>query len=48
MVQGGVSRALEIGPGAVLAGLVRKIDKSVPVLSVGTPETVAQVAAFLG
>jgi [acyl-carrier-protein] S-malonyltransferase len=48
MVHGGVSRALEIGPGAVLAGLVRKIDKSVPVLSVGTPETVAQVAAFLG
>ncbi|HEX2879992.1 MAG TPA: ACP S-malonyltransferase [Polyangiaceae bacterium] len=48
MVQSGVSRALEVGPGAVLAGLVRKIDKSVPVLSVATPEAVAQVAAFLG
>jgi [acyl-carrier-protein] S-malonyltransferase len=48
MIQSGVSRALEIGPGSVLAGLVRKIDKSVPVLSVATPETVAQVAAFVG
>lgn len=48
MLQNGVTRALEIGPGAVLAGLLRKIDKTVPVLSVSTPETVAQVAAFLG
>jgi [acyl-carrier-protein] S-malonyltransferase len=47
MVQGGVTRALEIGPGTVLAGLVRKIDKSVPVLSVATPEAIAQVATFL-
>jgi [acyl-carrier-protein] S-malonyltransferase len=47
MVQSGVTRALEIGPGAVLSGLVRKIDKAVPVLSVSTPEAVAQVAAFL-
>jgi [acyl-carrier-protein] S-malonyltransferase len=48
MVQRGVTRALEIGPGAVLAGLVRKIDKAVPVLSVSTPESLAQVATFLG
>lgn len=48
MVQSGVTHALEIGPGAVLAGLVRKIDKAVPVLSVSTPEAVAQVAGFPG
>jgi [acyl-carrier-protein] S-malonyltransferase len=47
MIQSGVTRALEIGPGAVLAGLVRKIDKTVPVLSVSSPDAVSQVAPFL-
>ncbi len=43
----GVSRALELGPGKVLAGLAKRIDKRVSVLSVGDPEGVTQVAEFL-
>jgi [acyl-carrier-protein] S-malonyltransferase len=43
MVSGGMTHALEIGPGKVLAGLLRKIDKSILVQSVGDPEGVAVV-----
>lgn len=38
MAAAGVDRALEIGPGKVLAGLVKRIDKSIRVRSVSTPE----------
>jgi [acyl-carrier-protein] S-malonyltransferase len=47
MAESGVTRALEIGPGRVLAGLVKRIDKRVSVLSVGDAEGVAKVADFL-
>jgi [acyl-carrier-protein] S-malonyltransferase len=47
MAAAGVDRALEIGPGTVLAGLVRKIDKALKVLSVGSPESLEQIGAFL-
>jgi [acyl-carrier-protein] S-malonyltransferase len=36
----GVTRALEIGPGKVLAGLVKKIEKAITVESIGDPEGV--------
>jgi [acyl-carrier-protein] S-malonyltransferase len=48
MGQAGVTSALEIGPGRVLAGLVKRIDKSVSVLSVGDSEGVAKIPDFLG
>jgi len=48
MGQAGVTTALEIGPGKVLAGLVKRIEKSVSVLSVGDPEAVAKIPDFLG
>jgi len=48
MAQAGVTAALEIGPGKVLAGLVKRIDKSVSVLSVGDSEAVAKIPDFLG
>lgn len=36
LVRGGVTAALEVGPGSVLRGLVRKVRKNVEVLCVGT------------
>ncbi|MCK6537035.1 MAG: ACP S-malonyltransferase [Polyangiaceae bacterium] len=48
MAAQGVERALEIGPGKVLAGLVKRIDKRIAVHSVSDPEGARQVAAFLG
>jgi [acyl-carrier-protein] S-malonyltransferase len=47
MADSGVTHALEIGPGKVLAGLAKRIDKRVSVLSVGDPESIAKVAEFL-
>ncbi len=43
----GVTRAVELGPGKVLAGLVKRIDKSVSVVSVGGPEEFSQLREFL-
>ena len=41
----GVGRYVELGPGRVLAGLVRKIVRGAEVLSAETPEEIAAVAA---
>ena len=38
----GVQEFLEPGPGEILAGLMRKIDRSVPVRSVATPESLEE------
>lgn len=43
----GVTHLLELGPGKVLAGLVKRIDKSLRVLSVSAPSGLDEVAAFL-
>lgn len=43
MVEAGVERFLELGPGTVLKGLNRRIVRGVPTESVGTPEDVASV-----
>lgn len=47
MAAEGVSHALEIGPGKVLAGLVKRIAKDVKVLTVGDAASLDQVGAFL-
>jgi [acyl-carrier-protein] S-malonyltransferase len=47
MVERGVTRALEIGPGKVLAGLVKRIAKDVKVLSVSDASSLDQVGSFL-
>lgn len=44
VVRAGVDRALEIGPGQVLAGLFKRIDKSVKVWSIGSPEAISKAA----
>jgi [acyl-carrier-protein] S-malonyltransferase len=48
MAAEGVTHALEIGPGKVLAGLVKRITKEIRVLSVGDAASIGQVSAFLG
>jgi [acyl-carrier-protein] S-malonyltransferase len=47
MADAGVTHALEIGPGKVLAGLAKRIDPRIRVLSVSDPEGAARVAEFL-
>jgi [acyl-carrier-protein] S-malonyltransferase len=43
----GVTKALEIGPGKVLAGLVKRIDRRIQVLNVGNADDIEKVQAFL-
>lgn len=48
MAEAGVTHALEIGPGKVLAGLVKRIDKRIAVLSVSDAESIGKILGFLG
>ncbi len=48
MAESGVTHALEIGPGKVLAGLAKRIDKRVAVLSVSDLDGIAKISEFLG
>jgi [acyl-carrier-protein] S-malonyltransferase len=44
----GVTHAIEIGPGEVLAGLLKRINKQIKVLSVRDAAALDQVGSFLG
>jgi [acyl-carrier-protein] S-malonyltransferase len=48
MVEQGVTHALEIGPGKVLAGLAKRIAKELKVLSVSDPASIEQIGELLG
>jgi [acyl-carrier-protein] S-malonyltransferase len=48
MAQEGVTHALEIGPGKVLAGLVKRIARSIRVLGVSDIAGIDSVKEFLG
>jgi len=45
MVEAGVRKFVELGPGNVLAGLIKRIDRSVEVVSVSDPAGVRALAA---
>ncbi len=47
MAARGVTHMLEIGPGKVLAGLVRRIAKDMKILSVGDMTALGQIEAFV-
>ncbi len=47
MVQRGVTAFIELGPGKVLAGLVKRIDKIVTAVSYGTPDDLQPVIQCL-
>ena len=42
----GVTHALELGPGKVLAGLVKRVSRSIKVLSVSDAAGIERVSAF--
>ncbi len=45
LIEFGCDRFVEVGPGKVLGGLLRRIDKSVDVISVGDPDGVEMAVA---
>lgn len=47
LAQNGVTHALEIGPGNVLAGLMKKTAPSIQILSVDGPDAINKVPGFL-
>jgi [acyl-carrier-protein] S-malonyltransferase len=44
----GVTRVVEVGPGTVLGGLVKRIDKGIEVLNVADPASLQKTLAALG
>lgn len=48
MIDDGVKRFLEIGPGRVLTGLMRRIDRKVSVVAVNTVDDIPKALAMLG
>jgi [acyl-carrier-protein] S-malonyltransferase len=48
VAEAGITRALEIGPGKVLFGLVKRIDKRISVYGCSDPDGVAGALNFLG
>jgi [acyl-carrier-protein] S-malonyltransferase len=47
LVRDGVTAFVELGPGTVLAGLIKKIDRSVPVVSIEDPDSLESALATL-
>lgn len=43
MIAQGVDTFVEIGPGSVLSGLIKKIDKSVKVINVNSLDSVSSL-----
>jgi [acyl-carrier-protein] S-malonyltransferase len=47
LVRDGVEVFVEIGPGQVLSGLLRRCDRSLRTISVGDPESLARLEETL-
>jgi [acyl-carrier-protein] S-malonyltransferase len=47
LVDHGVDTFVEVGPGSVLSGLIRRIDRSVRTVSVGQPADLAKLDEVL-
>jgi malonyl CoA-acyl carrier protein transacylase len=45
MVQAGIGTFVELGPGAVLCGLIRRIAPEAVTIALDAPETFAQLAS---
>ena len=48
MEQAGVTRVVELGPGKVLCGLVKRISKSIECLNVEDPASLEKTLTALG
>ncbi len=48
MINEGVSNFIEIGPGRVLAGLIKRIDRNVNIINIGDVEAVRNLAEGVG
>lgn len=48
LVSEGASRVIEVGPGKVLQGLNKRIDKSITSISINTPDTMQQLQDLIG
>jgi [acyl-carrier-protein] S-malonyltransferase len=46
LVSSGVTRCLELGPGTVLSGLMRRIERSIPTISLDTPTDLASLSSM--
>jgi [acyl-carrier-protein] S-malonyltransferase len=47
LVEMGLARAVEVGPGAVLKGLMKRIARDVKILGAGTVSDITATAAVL-
>jgi [acyl-carrier-protein] S-malonyltransferase len=47
MIERGVTTFVELGPGKVLAGLIKRIDKQPTAVSFGAPEDLGSVSQYL-
>jgi len=48
MVSDGVSTFIELGPGRVLAGLIKRIDRNVKILNIGDADTIRNITTEAG